>query len=182
MKSRVEETTPPSCCPTALLDRGLRGFHGLKRELISQCRIRVIRVIRGSIIPLVVIFCALQFSSSAKASATAASPANSGCAAAQKGRKLPKQNRNVLPDSSPNDLDDADGGLDDVSATTTTRHDQDTPWFTTTTLNTIALHEPGFVPAFLFSTHSSDSPREHIRERAPPPSRRSRGVGGSPLD
>jgi hypothetical protein len=96
------------------------------------------------------------------------SPGN--CAAARKGRRLPKQNRNVLPDSSPNDLDDADSGLDDVSATTATRHDQDAPWFTTTTLNTIALHEPGFVPAFLFSTHSSDSLHEHIRERAPPAS------------
>jgi hypothetical protein len=30
-----------------------------------------------------------------------------------------------------------------------------TPWFTTTTPHTNALRQPGFIPAFLFSNHSS---------------------------
>jgi hypothetical protein len=172
MKSRVEETTPPSCCRAALFNpEGFRGLLGYGFGEFIPSPIRAIRVIRGLIFLVVVLACFAQFSSSAEASPVLASttPASPGnCAAAQKGRKLPKQNRNLLPDSSPNDLDVADGGLDDVSAATATRPDQDTPWFTTTTLNTIALPEPGFVPAFLFSTHSSDSLHEHIRERAPP--------------
>jgi hypothetical protein len=88
---------------------------------------------------------------------------------AKKGKRPAKQHRNVLPDS-PNDLTDGDDdSLDDASAKTSTRHDQDTPWFTTTTTpNAIALHRPGLVPAFLFPTHSSDSLHKHTRERAPP--------------
>jgi len=48
------------------------------------------------------------------------------------------------------------------------RNDQATPQFSTTTVNAIALHQPGLVPAFLLSTHSSFCLCEHLRERAPP--------------
>ena len=64
--------------------------------------------------------------------------------------------------------------LDEISlpsenkATIPSRDDQATPDFTTTTLNVIALHQPGIIPAFLLSTHSSFCLCEHLRERAPP--------------
>jgi hypothetical protein len=95
------------------------------------------------------------------------SPANSGCIASENKQEQPLPDSNNSPDST-TDLDDSDGSLDELSADTTTRYDQETPWFTTTTAATIALHRPGFVPAFLFSNHSSDSLHENIRERAPP--------------
>ena len=43
-----------------------------------------------------------------------------------------------------------------------------TPQTTSMTFDLITLRQPGFVPAFLFSTHSAISLREQIRERAPP--------------
>jgi hypothetical protein len=159
MKSRVEKTPPPNCCPVT--DRRGSSWPARSRKPSEFA------------FPLAVLLVVLCVTASAQAQTTPAlngqSPISAlGCTVAKKGKKMAKQHRNVLPDSSPKDLDDANGGLDDVDATTATRHDQDTPWLTTATLNTIALPEPGFVPAFLFSTHSSDSPREHVRERAPP--------------
>jgi hypothetical protein len=73
-------------------------------------------------------------------------------------------------DNSPNpwnDLDEISLPSDD-KAVIPSRGDQETPHFTTTTLDSIALRQPGFVPAFLFSSYSSNSLREQIRERAPP--------------
>jgi hypothetical protein len=66
-----------------------------------------------------------------------------------------------------NDVDEIALPLED-KAVIPSRNDQGTPYFTTTTLDSIALTQPGLVPAFLFSVHSSDSLREQIRERAPP--------------
>jgi hypothetical protein len=73
-------------------------------------------------------------------------------------------------DNSPNpwnDLDEICLSTDD-KAVIPTRSTKETPQTTGTTVDTIALRRPGIVPAFLFSTHSSDSLHEHIRERAPP--------------
>jgi len=73
-------------------------------------------------------------------------------------------------DNSPNPWND----LDEISlpsedkAVIPSRFDQETPRFTTTTLDPFALRPPGLVPAFLFPNHSSDSSPDHIRERAPP--------------
>jgi hypothetical protein len=66
-----------------------------------------------------------------------------------------------------NDLEEIALPSDDT-AILPSRDDQETAHFTTTTLDSIVLRQPGFVPAFLFSVHSSDSLREQIRERAPP--------------
>lgn len=124
--------------------------------------------VRGSILPLIAFaFSFLQFSSTANTPTVVGSPANSGCIASENKQEQPLPDSNNSPDST-TDLDDRDGSLDELSADTTTRSDQETPWFTTTTPATIALHRPGFVPAFLFLTHSSDSLHENIRERAPP--------------
>lgn len=49
------------------------------------------------------------------------------------------------------------------------RYYQGTPLNTNTTVDPIVLCRPGVIPAFLFSTHFSESMREHLRERAPPP-------------
>ena len=120
---------------------------------------------------LLVLVCFVQFSSSARARSVLTSPDKSqrsafGSIAPRKGRRQVKQNRHVLPDS-PNDLTDGDDSLD-ASVEFSTRHDQETPWFSTTTLNTIALHEPGSVPAFLLPVQCFCNLREHTRERAPP--------------
>jgi hypothetical protein len=48
------------------------------------------------------------------------------------------------------------------------RFDQETPLTTGTTIDPTVLRQPGFPPAFLFSTHSSGPLPENIRERAPP--------------
>jgi len=66
-----------------------------------------------------------------------------------------------------NDLDEISLPSDD-KAILPSRDDQETPQFTTTTLDSIALRQPGFVPAFLFPVHSFDSSRERLHERAPP--------------
>jgi hypothetical protein len=46
--------------------------------------------------------------------------------------------------------------------------DKDPPQFTATTLDLIALRQPGLVLVFSFPAHSSDSLHGQIRERAPP--------------
>jgi hypothetical protein len=131
--------------------------------------------LRDSIIPLVAVVCFFQFPSSAKAQTAPTSPgiAPNSSTYSPDGTAPEKEKKQPLPDgdnsSDPStDLDDSDSGLDDFSADPSTRNDQDTPWFTTTTLDTIAPRHPGIVPVFLFPAHSSDSPREHSRERAPP--------------
>jgi hypothetical protein len=64
--------------------------------------------------------------------------------------------------------------LDEISlpsenkATIPSRDDQTTPQFTTTALDAIAIDQPGIIPAFLLSSHSSFCLCEHLRERAPP--------------
>jgi hypothetical protein len=73
-------------------------------------------------------------------------------------------------ESSPNPWND----LDQISlpsndkAVIPSRRQHATALTTSTTHNTIALRRPGFVPAFLFSIHFSNSYRAHVRERAPP--------------
>jgi hypothetical protein len=67
----------------------------------------------------------------------------------------------------PNDLDEISLPSDD-KAVIPSRDDQETPHFTTTALDPIALRQPGLVPAFLSSVHFSDSLPGHVRERAPP--------------
>jgi hypothetical protein len=71
------------------------------------------------------------------------------------------------PDSS-SDIDDTDGGLDDFDADTSTDNYQDTPLFSVTGLDAVALRTPRIVPILLFPVHCFYCLHEHIRERAPP--------------
>jgi len=66
-----------------------------------------------------------------------------------------------------NDLDEIALPSDD-KAVIPSRYNQETPHFTGTTVDPIALRQPGFVPAFLFPAHSTDSLSQHLHERAPP--------------
>ena len=151
--------------PKAISNRGLHGFNGWKRHLLFPCWIRGIRVIRGSILLLVFACC---LAPSAKAQTPLTSPGVDGldCITAYEADDAPLQ---ICEDSSDpwNDLDEISLPSDD-RAVIPSRDDQATPQFTTTTLDASALYQPGFVPAFLFSTHSSFCLHEHLRERAPP--------------
>jgi hypothetical protein len=152
----------------AFLDRGLRGYLGFGRaKSIASC-IREIRVIRGPILSLVAVVCSLQFASSARAQTPLTSPGLDGldCITAYDSDEAPLQ---ICEDSSDpwNDLDEISLPSND-RAVIPSRDDQTTPHFTTTTLDAIALHQPGIIPAFLFSSHSSFCLCEHLRERAPP--------------
>jgi hypothetical protein len=149
LNSEAKRTAPASCCLTASF-----------------------RVIRGSILPLVAIaFSFLSFSTSAKAQTLAGTPAVASvdgfdCITAYEVEEETTQ----VCDNAPNPWND----LDEISlpgeakAVIPSRYDQGTPRFTGTTIDPITLRQPGLVPAFLFPAHSSDSPHEHIRERAPP--------------
>lgn len=128
--------------------------------------------LRGSILPLVAIaFSLFSVSTSAKAQTLADAPAVASvdgfnCITAYEVEEDPTH----VCDNAPNpwnDLDEISLPLED-KAVIPSRFDQETPRFTTTTLDPFALRPPGFVPAFLFPDDSSDSPPDHIRERAPP--------------
>jgi hypothetical protein len=122
-------------------------------------------VIRNSsfVILAVASFC---FSPSAKAQVSTIDVDGIDCITADNASEEPLQ---IADNSSEpgNDLDEISLPGDD-KAVLPSRDDQTTPRFTTTTLNAIALHQPGIIPAFLLSTHSSFCLREHLRERAPP--------------
>jgi hypothetical protein len=125
---------------------------------------------RGLILPLVAVVCLLSFSSSATAQTLADAPAAASvdgfdCITAYEVEEDSTQVCDIAPNPW-NDLDEISLPLND-KAVIPSRYGQGTPQTTGTTLAPITL-QPGFVPAFLFSTHSSDSMREHIRERAPP--------------
>jgi hypothetical protein len=129
--------------------------------------IRGIRVIRGSILPLIALVFFFPFSSSAKAQSVAM-PGLDGldCITAY---ELAEDTTQVC-DNSPtprNDLEEISLPADNT-AVIPSRYDQGTPRTTSTTLDPITLRRPGIIPAFLFSAYSSDSLREQIRERAPP--------------
>jgi hypothetical protein len=72
-----------------------------------------------------------------------------------------------LPDAT-SDIDDTDGGLDDFSADPSTRNDWDTPLFSVTGLDAVALRTARIAPILLFPVHCFYCLHEHIRERAPP--------------
>jgi hypothetical protein len=152
----------PEADSTGLFKRGYLGC-----SLGKAFPIRAIRVIRGSILPLVGVVCFFPFSSSAKANApVVASIDGLDCITAYDVAEEPTQ----ICDNSPNpwnDLDEISLPLND-KAVIPSRSGQETPRTTTTTVAPITLRQPGFVPAFLFSTYFSDSLREQIRERAPP--------------
>lgn len=155
------------------LDRGFRGLgkgkmpSSLLRQDGFGGRVRGLRVIRGLIL-FVALVCSLQFASSAKAQTPLTSPGLDGldCITAIDPDDAPLQ---ICEDSSdlPNDFDEISLPLND-RAVLPSRYDQGTPQTTGTTFATITLRQPGIVPAFLLSTQSSDSLREHLRERAPP--------------
>jgi len=83
--------------------------------------------------------------------------------------KQPSQDDNNFPDST-TDLDDTDGGLDDLSAgaDTSTRNYQDTPLSSVTALDAVTLRTPRIVPILLFPVHCFYCLHKHTRERAPP--------------
>jgi hypothetical protein len=124
-------------------------------------------VIRYSsfVILLVASFC---LSPSAKAQTSPTSPGLDGidCVTAYDSDEAPLQ---ICEDSSDpwNDLDEISLPSND-RAVIPSRDDSTTPHFTTTTVDSIVLRQPGLVPAFLLPTHFSNSLREHNRERAPP--------------
>jgi len=122
-------------------------------------------------LPLLAVACFFPFSSSAKAqplanAAAVASIDGFDCVTAYE----LEEDSALVCDNFPNpwnDLDEISLPLND-KAVIPSRQGQDTPHFTGTTLDPITLRQPGFVPAFLFFAHSSESLPGHIRERAPP--------------
>jgi hypothetical protein len=72
------------------------------------------------------------------------------------------------PPVSSSDIDDTDGGLDDFSADPSTCNDRDTPLFSVTGLDAVALRTARIVPILLVPVHCFYCLHEHIRERAPP--------------
>jgi hypothetical protein len=134
-------------------------------------------------LPLLAVACFFPFSSSAKAqplanAAAAASIDGFDCVTAYDppspwtGSVVARveEDSALVCDNFPNpwnDLDEISLPLND-KAVIPSRQGQDTPHFTGTTLDPITLRQPGFVPAFLFFAHSSESLPGHIRERAPP--------------
>jgi hypothetical protein len=76
--------------------------------------------------------------------------------------------QNSAPSDSPSDLEDSNGGLEDLSADTSTRNDQDTPLFSVTGVDAVTLRTPRIVPILLVPVHCFYCLHEHIRERAPP--------------
>jgi hypothetical protein len=161
----------------AFLDRGLRGYLGLGKEKMSS--IRGLRVIRGSILPLLAVLC-LLFPSSAKAQALTTSPdgpaytlaASPGsidgidCITANDVNDEPLQ---ICEDSSDpwNDLDEISPPSDD-KATLPSRDDHLFSSFRLPPSSFSLTRSVGTIPAFLFSTHASFCLHEHLRERAPP--------------
>jgi hypothetical protein len=106
------------------------------------------------------------FSPSAKAQASTTGVDGIDCITAYDTDEAPLQ---ICDNSSDlgNDLDEISlPGAD--KAVIPSRDNQTTPQFTTTTLDAIAIDQPGIIPAFLLSTHSCFCLCEHLRERAPP--------------
>jgi hypothetical protein len=122
-------------------------------------------VIRNSsfVILTVASFC---FSPSANAQASAIGVDGIDCITADNASEGPLQIADNSSDPA-NDLDEISLPSND-KATIPSRNDQTTPQFTTTAIDAIALRQPGLVPAFLLSAHSSFCLCEHLRERAPP--------------
>jgi hypothetical protein len=92
------------------------------------------------------------------------------CITSQNQGKQPAPDGGNFPNSpdGTTDLDDSDGGVDDLSADASTRSDQDTPLFSITGLDAVTLRTSGIVPILLFPVHCFYCLHEHIRERAPP--------------
>jgi len=142
---------------------------------LTPSSIRGIRVIRGSILPLLAVVCFLQFPSSAQAQTELGSPGFFASHSSVDGIDCitaddADEEALVVADNSsglPNDFDLTAGPCAD-KADIPSRSNQVAPETTTTALKPITLRPPGFVPAFLFPAHSSDSLPEHLRERAPP--------------
>jgi hypothetical protein len=108
------------------------------------------------------------FSSSAKANAPAvASVDGIDCITAYEADEAPLQ---ICEDSSDpwNDLDEISLPANDRAVIPS----RDNHFFSSFCLQTstfpLTLHQPGIIPAFLFSTQSSFCLHEHLRERAPP--------------
>jgi hypothetical protein len=107
-------------------------------------------------------------------SALAARPStdSNDCVASFSEVRQVSQGRNNPPVSpgpdSATDLDDSDGGLDELNATSPTRHEGFPSFFRLHSSSFSLARSLGTVPSFLFSPYSSDSLHEHIRERAPP--------------
>jgi hypothetical protein len=147
LKPEAKKTAPARCCPVPF---GIR---------------------HSAFVILLALVSLFSFSSSANAQTLADAPAIASvdgfnCITAYEVEEEPAH----VCDNAPNpwnDLDEISLPLED-KAVIPSRFDQETPRFTTTTLDPFALRPPGFVPAFLFPNDSSDSPPDHIRERAPP--------------
>jgi hypothetical protein len=147
LNSEAKKTAPASCCPVAF---GIR---------------------HSAFVILSALACSFPLSSSAEAqplanAAAVASIDGFDCITAYEVEEEPAQVCDISPDPW-NDLDEISAALND-KAVIPSRYDQETPHFTGTIVDSISLRPPGFVPAFLFLAHSSDSLPEHICERAPP--------------
>jgi hypothetical protein len=83
--------------------------------------------------------------------------------------KQPAPDGGNFPNSSDStsDIDDSDGGLDDLSADTAHNY-QDTPLFSVTGRDAVTRGKSRIVPILLFRVHCFYCLHEHIRERAPP--------------
>ena len=130
-------------------------------------------------LPLVALaFSFLQVPSVAKAETALTSPGidtnisveGIDCRASKKEKKQPAQDNDNSPDST-TDLNDDDGGLDEVSAGTSARNDQDTSHLSVTDPAAVTLRALSFLrlrqPASGGLPYNSCL-HEHTRERAPP--------------
>lgn len=126
-----------------------------------------------SLLPLALLVASCQFCASALGQTVIISPdvvfsrsVDGASLFPQKEEGQPSQDS--APSDSTSDIDDSDGGLDDLSADLSTRDDQDTPHFSVTGLDAVTLRTPRIVPILLFPVHCFYCLHEHIRERAPP--------------
>jgi hypothetical protein len=139
-----------------------------------------IRIFAGLALLLLVLACCFSSSSNA---ATAATPLEVGVIGSNdradytvwENDQQPAQDNDNSSDST-SDLDDSDGGSDDVTAAIFARHNQPFSARHTQLAQTFGVHpsivfparSPGTVPDFLLSTQSLTCLHDRIRERAPP--------------
>jgi hypothetical protein len=154
---------------------GVGGSHSVIRSLfrISDLAIRICR----SVLLLALLLAALQFAAAAHVQTAMILPdvvASSSidviaCITSLSEEKQPSQDDNNFPDST-TDLDDTDGGLDDLNpgADTSTRNYEDTPLLSVTGFDAVTLRTPRIVPILLFPVRCFYCLHQHIRERAPP--------------
>ena len=155
----------------ALFDHGLRGYLGYSIGKLTPSSIRGIRVIRGSILPLLAVVCFLQSPNSTKAQALVNAPAVASIDGIDCVTSYDADEEALVVDNSsglPNDLDEISLPAG-AKAVIPSRNDHvfssftlhTSSFFLTPSLSFLRLGQPVRSPY-------NSSLHEHIRERAPP--------------